>query len=226
MIATAITTAPRPQPTLAASLRSYREAGFINQVTIFADGDADTDDPACVVSRNDPPLGCLRNFAHALRCIVAAGDGDWLLFLQDDVTWARGSAAALPLQLSTIRLGCISLYCPRRVSRHLHERHGRPLVPGLYPSTLGWDTWGAQALLFPREAARRLVEDGQFKDYVANWKRNRNVDRIVPKCLLDLGLEVLYRIPSLVDHGGEANSSLGSKRVHEALSTDYFTGRA
>lgn len=233
-IATAVATAPRPRPTLRDSLLSYRSAGFNGQVTVLADG-APTEPLADLnvgLMVNDPPRGALKNFAFGLEWMLAHHTAPWLLMMQDDITWAEDAARALDADLADIkpkrieRAGCLSLYCARKISMPLERRFGKPLPAGWHNPKLGWQTWGAQAYLFTRHGAEMLVADPQFQNFVANYVKNRNIDRIVAKCLHEMGLAILYRIPCMVDHSlGSANSSLAPKPVQRMLQTDYWTGQ-
>lgn len=237
MIFTVVTTAPRPEPTLERSVRSLTQAGWAKPL-VLCDGVSDgalslvSSGLSARVLLNDPPLGCLRNWARALLEVCRA-QSLWGMIVQDDTVWAANSCAVVWNELLNMQqgkrfnqLGMISLFCPQRVSTYLLKRHAH-LNHGYYDCDLGWDTWGAQAFLFPLHAARLLHQDPQFMRYVDTYSKNRNVDRIVPKCLLDMKLKVRYRIPSVVDHSmGSGNSSLGDKPVQRGLETRYFNGVA
>lgn len=239
-LAIAVTTAPRPTPTLHLSLASLRAAGFRQPVTVFDDG---PEDPACLDGRvaawepvrwirNDPPKGGLRNWVFALRHLAtdeSCRDAAWLMVLEDDIRWAVGAAAALMPALSIkwpAPVGYLSLYLPRKVSMPIEiDRRGR-LPPGWYRSKLAGDCWGSQAYILPRDAALELLEDADFRHTVATYEKNRNRDRIVSGALARLGRSLYYRAPCLVTHDwGNANSSLAAKPIQRALLTDYWTGR-
>lgn len=226
MIAIGMTTAPRPRATAAASLASLRTAGFHQRVILFADGDpGPVVDDNLDVRVNEPALGGLKNFCHALAALVET-EAPWLLLLEDDTTWAGGSAKALREDLARIdpeSVGYLSLYMHSSVARGL-ERGRRGLGAGWHECRLGWKSCGSQAYLFPVEGARNLLADGQFQDYRDNWAKNRNRDNVTSKCLQDMGLRRLFRVPALVDHAlGAGNSSLRTKPPRNGR---YFTGRA
>lgn len=215
-IATAITTAPRPRPTLRDSLASYRAAGFDNDVLVLSDGHcAPLDDKRAILLINDPIRGCLGNWVQALDLLLRLTTETFLLVLQDDVTWCANGRALLA---DAPERAC-SLFLPRRVARYLQKRRGEPvLAQGWLESDMGWSTWGAQAFMLHRPIAAQLMADAQF----LRFRRDcyKNVDRIVPKCLLDLGIPIHYRNPGLVHHAaGSANSSLGNKPVQPSLET-------
>jgi hypothetical protein len=233
MIATAIITAPRPVETLSRSLASYRAAGFTNTVHVLSDGArAPLDDEDSMVIVNDPKLGNMRNWNMALRVIYDTEE-PWLMVCEDDITWATGARAALERELEGIKLtsafnkraGSMSLYLPRRHTKTLTRR----LDPGWHGYGLqrGRGTWGAQCFVFSREQARILLEDVEYRRFIADPARDKNIDAVVAHCVNLRGKEILYRVPCLVNHDlGDGNSSLGYKPDRPDLQTDYFTGAA
>lgn len=232
MIATAIITAPRPVPTLFASIQSWRkDGGFTGPVIVSADmkGVVGT---LLEVLENDPPLGNMRNWNRALEAAYRT-EKPWLMICEDDITWATGSRAALERELEGIsltsafrkRAGCMSLYLPRRHTKLLTKR----LEPGWHGYGLqrGRGTWGAQCFVFSREQARTLMQDEEYRKFLADTSRDRNIDAVIAHCVNLRGKEILYRVPCLVNHDlGRANSSLGYKPDRPDLETDYWTGTA
>lgn len=227
-LAIAITTAPRRTETFTQSLASLRAAGFDGLVRVFADRVHPAADDRCMVLRNDPPLDGLKNWCHALRTLLTDTDADWLMVLEDDVTWAPGSAEALDrdlLELDPSDTGYLSLYLCRHVSKEIkREQLVRNLKPGIYATQMGSRCWGSQAYVLPRTSAERLLASHNFMKYAAIRKKNRDI--LVSGELLRMGLALRYRVPCLVNHDlGSANSSLSNKPVMPDLLTDYWTGR-
>lgn len=239
MLAIAITTAPRPVPTFSQSFASLRKAGFVQRVHVLSDDVWQVPDMqraeeigAVTFLRNSPPLGGLKNWAHALETLVKDTDSPWVMVLEDDIRWARGAAAALEKDLRDLDgklrdgVGYLSLYLSRKVSKEIEYRKGRPLRPGIYASKLAEGCWGSQAYVLTREGARALLADPTFDDRRRNYVKNRNRDGIVSGCLAAMGRRLYYRVPCLVDHAlGSANSSLAAKPVQRALLTDYWTAK-
>lgn len=230
MIATAIITAPRPVPTLQHSIMSWRHAGFTGVVHVFADGLPGIVGTLLEVHENNPPLGNLRNWHRALSTIYHDTDADWLMVCEDDITWCPGARDALEQDLRGLhkamamgKVGGLSLYLPRR-----HYKGLAPLERGWHSQGLqkGKGAWGAQCLLFTRPQARSLLGDLQFDAFLSDSRWNKNVDAIVSRCINDRGLDLLYRVPCLVNHSlGDGNSSLGYKPDRPDLQTDYYTGQ-
>lgn len=233
MLAIAITTAPRPVATFATSFGSLRKAGFVEPVHVFSENEPPEFYSAGIEMHvNAPPLGGLKNWAHALETLVTSSDAPWLMVLEDDIRWARGAAAALAKDLRDLDgklragVGYLSLYLSRKVSKEIEYRKGRPLRPGIYASQLAEGCWGSQAYVLTREGAIALLADPTFDDRRRNYVKNRNRDGIVSGCLAAMGRRLYYRVPCLVDHAlGSANSSLGAKPVQRALLTDYWTAK-
>lgn len=229
---TAIITAPRPRPTLARSLMSYRDAGFTNHVQVFADGPVEAlRDVNVTVDMNSPRKGNFRNWVHALRTIMI-DTADWYMVCEDDITWSTAAAVVLAKDLSNFALdkycGAVSLYCPHRMAKILERDYanGGRLTQGWYGANLGHRTWGAQCLLFHRMHAIELMGHDSFKSWHANPRNDKNVDAWVAKSIEERGREIVYRIPCLVDHEmGDNNSSIYGDKVRPELRTNYFAGR-
>lgn len=232
-IGIAITTAPRPRVTLGRSLLSMRHAGFDDCVYVMADGPVDEElRGITVVINNDPPLGGLRNWIAALEMLIACTTDEWLMIVEDDVLWARGSCDALMRDLRQLAkvadVGYLSLYLANKVADEISRRKGtQTLHRGMYTTNLGEKCWGSQAYVIPRAVAKRLLANDRFDEYRRTYVKNRNRDNIVSGCLHAMGLRLFYRVPCLVSHElGSANSSLADKPVQRALLTRYWTGYA
>lgn len=232
MIAVGITTAPRPRETLASSLRSLREAGYEDTVYVFDDGGANIADDGVALLRNDPPRGGLRNWQFSLETMLALEpDAEWLLILEDDVTWARGAWAKLTRETGVFnsghRVGYASLYLSRRVSSEIEKRKGR-LGRGWHSAALPAKCyWGSLAYMLPRDAAIELVQDHAFRTFCAHSVKNRNRDGVISEHLLRLGRNLYYRVPCMVNHTlGDGNSALGKTKILRNQTTDYWTGEA
>lgn len=205
----AITAAPRRIPSLAPSVLSLRNAGFSEPVHVLADGACGlVSDAATSVVQNDPPLGTLGNAFAALAWLMKTRMR-WLLLLEDDIVWAYKARAALQAELGKLPddTGCVVLYVHPSLCRRLKDA-GRD-KPGYHDLSLGYESLGAQAMLFPRQAAEALVN--------SDWRQHtRNRDRVIPGLLKGIGHRTLYRVPSLVNHSpGSGNSSVKPKKPQD-----------
>ena len=226
MIGYAIITAPRPRSTLTESYSSFRRAGFLGDVTVFAEPGADVviSDGAFVI-QNEAKLGNLRNWVRALSTLLTVSRHEFLMISEDDISWASGACellhAELP-RLDLLTIGGMSLYLPRRHAKHMKAL---PVAKGWIPGNLGPGTWGFQCMVFRRDQAERLLNSVHLKSCLANLRWDKNVDRIVGESIMRAGEDILYRVPCLVDHDlGDANSSLGYRPDRPDLRTDHFAG--
>lgn len=235
MIRTGIITAPRPRPSLAESVRSYRAAGFDNEVLVFSDnGDVVADGVRTL--RNEVRLGNKLNWMRALSVLTtSAAMDDWIMVCEDDISWAVNARRDLEEALEELRsrkgamdkAGVLSLYTPKRVSYLLRSQTQGRIAPGWYSTGLqmGRKTWGAQCYLFTWQMAVRLLNNEEFKSIMLDTSRDKNIDAFVGQCLNNAGLDVVYRIPCLVIHDlGTANSSLGYRDDRPMLDTECFRG--
>lgn len=229
MIAIGIITAPRVLPTIKRSLTSLRNAGFRDDVQIYAEPGSDVPvDNKVHIHLNAYRKGNFKNWVHALESLIPSGE-EWLMVCEDDIAWATSAADILEYDLSKFDrqglAGAISLYCPIRMSKVLERDYanGRPLSYGWYGARIGRSTWGAQCLVFHRDWARKLLADKVLLAFLADPRWDKNVDALVAEAINRRGAEIVYRIPCLVDHTyGEGNSSLGYKADRPELKTKYF----
>lgn len=234
LLASIITTAPRPTETLTFSIKSMREAGFVDErLNIMADGISDHELPQLPLLKFiHPPeywLGGLKAWVYALRYLVENTEAPWLMVCEDDIVWTRNCKAQLELELHAAtaakNVGYISLYAARAVTWHLAKYNPTAgtgmLAPGYYESKLGWSTWGSQCLILPRDTAKKLLAHMPFRRFVESHMKNKNRDAIVSKFLSEMKLRTMFRIPCLVNHIGAGNSALGNS-PKKALETDYF----
>lgn len=126
-------------------------------------------------------------FRHWIATAKQA-DADYVLMCQDDILVANGLGRALArLEWPSAAFGCLSLYCPSK-----YEGTGWLPWCGSY-------AWGACCLLFPGDVLKRIVS----LPLADSWPSNRQIDRFVGEGLKELGLELRYHAPSLVQHVGD-----------------------
>jgi len=233
VIRTGIITAPRPRSTLAESVRSYRAAGFANDVLVFSDGGDTVIADKVITMPNEERLGNKRNWIRALAVLSNGVDtGDWIMICEDDISWSVGAARDLVESLLDLKrrdalrqAGALSLYAPRRVTSLVEKGHRLAQRQGYTGMQQGRKTWGAQCYVFTHHMAMTLLHDGQFRAMAGDFLRDKNIDAMIGQCLNDRGLNIAYRIPCLVDHDlGKGNSSLGYADDRPKLETDYFRG--
>lgn len=209
-IAIAINTAPRTIETLDSTIRSLRAAGFDQTAHILSDGPSQIEDNNVTITKNDPPKGALANFFSALDYLCKT-DADWYMILEDDIIWAKNSRQALEYDLMQLskkqNVGYLSVYIHKKTGKVLKSR--KQDKPGLHVLNLGYNCIGSQAYVLPAKVAQHLASNPAYRE----WYQNQNRDRVVSGRLQDLGYDLYYRIPGLVNHSlGSANSAIKKKK--------------
>ncbi len=186
-IIAAVTTAERPTPTLPRCLASLKEAGFADPLVL--------DD----TTRS----GSWPNFLRAISDLLARDpDSDALLVCQDDAVFCAGLAEFLSTNLWPADDAAIcSPYCP--------TGYGQP-TPGWHEEKRGWYLVGAVCWVIRPSAARLIL---RASDELSQWgpkaHHHRLTDARIGRWAEQAGWSIWYHRPSLVQHLGCENSSLG-----------------
>jgi hypothetical protein len=199
----AVLTAPRPTSLLRQTLDSLDAADYSYPV-IF-----DGTPPRFA---RPSPAGCtaanLAMYRDALARLADTPGVEGLLAFEDDVIVCQGLASYLaqsPWPEDPAKIAIVSPYCPEAYSNYgtpmpkWHREDGR--------STLA----GSQAWIYPRHFLEKLVEFIQPDEPLG-------IDVVVGQCALKHDLHIWYHVPSLVQHMGICNSSVG---YTEDLGTIY-----
>jgi len=199
VVSVAITTAPRPVPTLGTAVASLHAAGG----------------PAPLIVEDTPTHGLVQTWVIALDRLLNEAHAPWVMVMQDDVTWPTdGWATALrgldALWRTVPRVGYASLHTMPRVQEALRLDATAPAIDTWYPTGrlqpfLHKQRWcGAQCYVLPRGAAVMLLADPTFRDVCR--RATRSVDHHVTLALNRLGLPTFTWFPSLVSHSlGKGN---------------------
>ena len=201
-LAIAMTTAKRAVSTLERAYQSLRAAGFDEEVLVAAEPgtvipDAVAHDSRARVLMNEKRLGCFSNWKHACRTLLKTS-AQWILIVQDDAIWQRGSAHILRQQMkerSGVRTGFISPYLSVQNLK-------KSFIDGWNVTDAGWGLFGALAFCMERDAAEDLLKAGRFVKHPGP----KQVDAIVGLTMLDLRRPCFVHLPSLVDHIGETST--------------------
>jgi len=190
----AVTTAPRPKPTLERSLKSLQAAGFASPLVV-ADGEG---------------AGSWPTWLAALGQIVdTRPEATAYMVVQDDGVFCRGLRAYLEQTLwPSVTTALCSPYCPGAYRRSV----------GWHPENHGWSLVGAQCWAIPPGAARRMLAD------LSGVASRSRVDAIVGRWAKAAGLDCWYHTPSLAQHAGLRNSALGDNLVNELRRAHDFLG--
>lgn len=197
--AVGVTTAGRKQPTLDRMVSSLAQAGW-ERPRLFADADAviPVELQELPATHRDEQLGAFPNWLLGLaELVLREPHADAYLMCQDDVVFCRGVCKYLEQTLwPAENVGIVSLFCPS------HYARGKP--PGFHAEDRGWDTWGAQAYLFPSTAVARLLTDPLFLQHRRSGPAggSRNIDSLVGHWCRTSQFSYFVHAPSLVQHIG------------------------
>lgn len=230
MISVGYITAPRPQPTIAASLLSLKNAGFPEDVLVCSEPGVGFKSPIdCTLLANPQKLGNLRNWVSCAEHLLRWDDADeWIMVCEDDINWARNAYDVLCYDLKNFaveNVQAISLFCPDKMVAQIQQVFPSPrgLTHGWYPLLVGKQMWGAQCLVMRKEWLYSLLACDYFKGKLANMELDKNIDRFIAESAQKRDARIAYRIPCLVDHKmGDKNSSLYGDRDRPALRCRYF----
>ncbi len=224
VMAVAITTAPRPHQTLETSLLSLRQAGYGEPVTIVADG-------VCPVRETQrgiditvlsPRRGIVGTWAQAVRVLLGTS-AEFLMVMQDDVTWPVGGWASALGSLSVIskqdpQFGYASLHTMPRVEAALRDSQSLPVTASWFETGsvrryLHKERWcGAQCWVLPRASASHLLADPEFRLFMQD--NTRGFDHQVTLTLNRMGHRTYTWWPSLLSHDlGKGNRAPRQRAV-------------
>lgn len=213
--AVAVTTAPREQSTLGATLASLSDAGF-SDLRLFAEPGSDVPDAWAHLPllRHARRQGPIRNLCLAARGLLEAEpDADGYAIFQDDLSVARGLRAWCDRELWPGGHGLVSLYTSRVFC---DERRGwQALNLGRYR------TFGALAFVFRGDTLRGFLGDPEvrrrFQEGIGS------ADGLVGEWALRAGVGIAYHSPSLVQHEGTVTSLAGHEigRVGRAVAVPH-----
>ena len=197
--AVAVTTAPRPVPTLNRTLASLGRAGF-DGVQVFDDAGR---------------KGAWPNWLLAVQTLLQRhAEADALLLCQDDAVFCRGLREYLDRTLwpdagERPGVALCSPYCPGPYRRK---------QSGWHQQKRGWYLVGALCWALPRRAAEAVLRD------LGTVRANDRIDARVGKWASETDRSVWYHSPSLVQHVGNENSALGDCLAGDLRRATDFIG--
>ncbi len=205
-IATVVLTAPRPMKTLARTLKSLQAAGWADCRGL----------PSAIGVYHDRLLsGHFRAYMEALRYAVHRDPrADAYFVVEDDVVFCPGLRRYLQRTLwpgPVEKIALCSPYCPKA---YRQDKRGWSDAQ----SNRGFYLAGSQAWIFPPKAARTILAK------VAPLKSVRNADWEIGKWADATGRKVWYHTPSLAQHIGLGNSTLGDDSATDIRLAADFVG--
>src|SRR5262249_16082427 len=149
-------TAPRPARTVDRSIHELRQAGFMQDIQLFAEPGATVEpQPGLHVHINTERKGLWRNWLQAPTYMSAHGPAPFILICEDDIRLSTYASLALQHAIDTFpqsTWGYASLFTPR----HNLSYNGHPSRIGWQVLDLGRRSWGALAYCFSRESLEQL----------------------------------------------------------------------
>jgi len=194
--AVAVTTAPRPEPTLRQTLASLGSAGW----------------PNCEVVADTTRAGSWPTWTRALGKLLEQQAGaDAYMTVQDDAVFCRGLREYLDANLWPAGdVALCSPYCPTPY---------RSRIGGWHAEDRGWYLVGAVCWVIPPAAARSIIAE------LGNMQARSRIDARIGRWAQQNGRSVWYHSPSLVQHVGSGNSALGDPLVISLRRAADFIGQ-
>lgn len=217
LFAIGMLTAPRPVSTVMNSLSELRKAGFGQQVHLFAEPGSDLQNLSSGVSlfTNTHLRGVWGNWRNAATRLLELSDAPWLLICEDDLRLRCDSACALQAVIDTMPhhdWGYASLYTP------WHNIVGQRVRRGWQDLDVGSNAWGALAYCFSRESLQAVlattpaaIEQPAFLD----------TDILISQACKRIRRKLYFHLPSLCEHAGAGNSTLGHPALNESDAVDF-----
>lgn len=200
MLAIGMITCDRPSLDLHTAIDELRRGGFDEPLHIFCEpGTPEIGQiEHAIVHRNETRLGVIGNWANCLRRLLETTGAEHLLVCEDDVMYCRGARLSWNQAVDKYdRVGFWSLYTPQRDQGIVGHQHGWVAL------NRGRDTWGTQAMCFPRSSAEVLLK---YQPLHEDDQLRGPTDAIVAQCFIDAGIPCYYHNPSLTDHIGRISS--------------------
>jgi hypothetical protein len=206
-----ITTAPRKQSTLLDTIKSLGEAGFVPgpdcQYCIFNDDPyhhelaPEIEEHGFIdVRMFNTKQGPWRNWRRSLHAL-SASSADLMMLCQDDIKVRPNMRFYLEHVINPEAAAAYSAYTSGKDA----QQKGGHAFGNWYRNGTGWHHCGALCYVLSRGAVDYL--DAKLPDEVPN---NKHIDAHVGKLLKsDILVPLLMHMPSLVQHTGDGNSTMG-----------------
>jgi hypothetical protein len=216
-----VVTAPRSTPTLEGTLQSLAAAGW-SEPWLFAEPGSEIPAGFFHLKRSDrgTTLGLWPNWFLGLsELVLRFPSADAYLMCEDDILLTAGLRTWLEQELwPENRLGVVSLFCPGAYRR---------AAPGWHEVNEGWGLAGAQAFVFPPQAARMLLAHPLALHHRRRGGRSGlfDTDSVVGLWAQLSGLKAITHTPSLVQHVGDSSTSNhGSTDSPFRSASDFLSG--
>ena len=197
---TAITSAPRKQPTLLSTVRSLIQAGF--DPLVFAEPGTNIEGTNAITHKDR--LGVWGNWQFAANYALDSSDAEHILICQDDVDVHPETRECLEYQFSHIKRGVLSVYTPKGYSHMNNSVLYARRHPGFYPIT-SEELWGTVGFAYRRADLKAIIAH----PLINRWRGVKetvvladvvNSDVAIGRICKSLNLSVWFPTPSLGVH--------------------------
>ena len=168
---TAITTAPRPDPTIDQCVNSLIVAGF--DPVIFAEPESSEVSNALTI-RNKKKLGVWHNWLSSCKYALANSDADVIMTVQDDALFHPDSFSyAEKVLWPREDAGFVSLYTPK----HYTVKKNKELRPVGVNRIQTRILWGSCAMIWDRRVLEAAINTDRAKNWIGVHPKGKNRER-------------------------------------------------
>jgi len=201
-----IITAQRTVNTIDKSIASLRAAGITETLFIFAEPDAKIpEDEKIIVIQNAEKRGCFKNFANTLESIWF--NRPFTVVLSDDFIYHKNLIEYLePVNDS----GTFLMYTDAALFNKFNEK------PQWKAINEGWNTHGG-LFIMAKGTIKKMIDSESYKNHRDSYAKNMQIDSFVGKWHKENGIPTFYHNPSLTEHFGKDNSTLGHEHTNYGL---------
>jgi len=163
---TAITTAPRPDPTIHQCVDSLIVAGF--DPVIFAEPESYEVSNALTI-RNEEKRGVWHNWLYSCKYALANSDADIIMTVQDDALFHPDSLSyAEKILWPSKDAGFVSLYTPK----HYTIKKNKELRPVGVNRIFTRSLWGSCAVIWDRRVLETVINTERAKNWIGVHPRS------------------------------------------------------
>tara|TARA_R110000868_G_scaffold234987_1_gene488719 strand:- start:12 stop:1271 length:1260 start_codon:yes stop_codon:yes gene_type:complete len=168
---TAITTAPRPDPTIDQCVNSLIVAGF--DPVIFAEPESSEVSNALTI-RNETKRGVWHNWLYSCKYALANSDADVIMTVQDDALFHPDSFSyAEKVLWPREDAGFVSLYTPK----HYTIKKNKELRPVGVNRIQTRILWGSCAMIWDRRVLEAAINTDRAKNWIGVHPKGKNRER-------------------------------------------------
>ena len=168
---TAITTAPRPDPTIDQCVNSLIVAGF--DPVIFAEPESSEVSNALTI-RHEKKLGVWHNWLYSCKYALENSDADVIMTVQDDALFHPDSFSyAEKVLWPSEDAGFVSLYTPKHYTIKKNKELRPVGINRIYTQAL----WGSCAMIWDRRVLEAVINTDRAKNWIGVHPKKKTKER-------------------------------------------------